>query len=75
MNFRSLGSQVPPHSNRTRIDLGLALKDRPAEGRLIDTGGFAKKDRIMHRIPIERIDQVDAEVARWLGLSYERDEK
>jgi hypothetical protein len=34
---------------RTRIDFGLALKDTPATGRLIDTGGFAKKDRITHR--------------------------
>lgn len=67
-------AQLKP-TTRTRIDLGLALKDRPAEGRLIDTGGFAKKDRITHRIPIERLDQIDAEVVRWMHIAYELDAK
>ena len=44
-------AQIKP-TTKTRIDLGFALKDTPATGRLIDTGGFAKKDRITHRIPI-----------------------
>src|SRR5262245_56879918 len=42
-------AQVKP-STKTRIDFGLALGDTKANGRLIDTGGFAKKDRITHRI-------------------------
>jgi hypothetical protein len=44
-------AQIKP-ATRTRIDLGFALGSREAEGRLIDTGGYAKKDRITHRIPI-----------------------
>jgi hypothetical protein len=44
-------AQIKP-ATRTRIDLGFALEARKAEGRLIDTGGYAKKDRITHRIPI-----------------------
>jgi hypothetical protein len=44
-------AEIKP-STRTRIDLGFALGDLKATGRLIDTGGFAKKDRITHRIPI-----------------------
>jgi uncharacterized protein DUF5655 len=41
-------AQIEP-STRTRIDLGMALKDTKTPKRLIDTGGFAKKDRITHR--------------------------
>ena len=41
--------------------------------RLIDTGGFAKKDRITHRIPISSLQEVDDEVKRWLKVAYEMD--
>jgi hypothetical protein len=44
-------AQIKP-SARTRIDFGFALQDTKATGRLIDTGGYAKKGRITHRIPI-----------------------
>ena len=44
-------AQIKP-TTRTRIDLGLALKDTKVPKRLIDTGGLAKKDRITHRIEI-----------------------
>ncbi|MFL6262764.1 MAG: DUF5655 domain-containing protein [Thermoanaerobaculia bacterium] len=57
----------------TRIDLGFALRDTPATGRLIDTGGFAKKDRITHRIPITSLAEIDDEVRRWLKVAYEMD--
>jgi len=65
-------AQIKP-STRTRIDFGLALKDTPAKGRLIDTGGFAKKDRITHRIEITSIDEIDAFVEKWLRRAYEMD--
>ncbi|HKI04408.1 MAG TPA: hypothetical protein VKK31_20690 [Thermoanaerobaculia bacterium] len=42
-------------------------------GRLLDTGGFAKKDRITHRIPIASLAEIDAEVHRWLTVAYEMD--
>ena len=58
-------AQIKP-TTRTRIDLGFALGARPAEGRLIDTGGFAKKDRITHRIPISSLAEIDDEVKHWL---------
>jgi hypothetical protein len=57
----------------TRIDLGFALGARKAEGRLIDTGGFARKDRITHRIPISSLAEIDAEVKQWLRTAYEAD--
>ena len=65
-------AQIKP-TTRTRIDLGFALGDAPATGRLIDTGGFAKKDRITHRIPITSLDDIDDEVTRWLKTAYDRD--
>jgi len=65
-------AQIKP-STRTRIDLGLALGDTKAPKRLIDTGGFAKKDRITHRIEIGRVADIDAEVKKWLKVAYERD--
>ena len=60
-------------ATQTRIDLGFALGARKAEGRLIDTGGYAKKDRITHRIPIEFAKDIDAEVKKWLKAAYEGD--
>jgi hypothetical protein len=65
-------AQIKP-TTRTRIDLGFALGDYPAAGRLIDTGGFAKKDRITHRIPIATLSDNDDEVQRYLKMAYERD--
>ncbi|MDQ3175423.1 MAG: DUF4287 domain-containing protein [Acidobacteriota bacterium] len=65
-------AQIKP-TTRTRIDLGFALGDMKAKGRLIDTGGFAKKDRITHRIPIESVQDIDDEVQHWLKAAYNRD--
>ena len=65
-------AQIKP-ATRTRIDFGFALGGLPASGRLIDTGGFAKKDRITHRIPICSAAEIDDEVQRWLRLAYEED--
>jgi len=67
-------AQLKPSTN-TRVDLGFALGDKPAKGRLIDTGGFKKKDRITHRIPLEKLEDIDAEVMKYLQEAYERDEK
>jgi len=65
-------AQIKP-STRTRIDLGLALAATAAPKRLIDTGGLAKKDRITHRIEIGRVEDIDAEVKKWLKIAYEKD--
>ncbi len=66
-------AQVKP-TTRTRIDLGLALKNTKAPKRLIDTGGLAKKDRITHRIEISEPADFDQEARRWLQVAYEMDE-
>jgi hypothetical protein len=65
-------AQIKP-STKTRIDFGLALRDTPAKGRLIDTGGFAKKDRITHRIEITSLDDIDDVVEKWLRRAYALD--
>ena len=65
-------AQIKP-TTQTRIDLGFALGDMKPTGRLIDTGGFAKKDRITHRIPISSMDDIDDEVKTWLKVAYDRD--
>lgn len=65
-------AQIKP-ATQTRIDLGFALGSRKPEGRLIDTGGYAKKDRITHRIPISSPKDIDAEVKKWLKTAYEAD--
>ncbi|MDE3166206.1 MAG: DUF4287 domain-containing protein [Acidobacteriota bacterium] len=66
-------AQIKPAA-RARIDLGFALGARQASGRLIDTGGFAKKDRITHQIPISSLDDIDAEVKLWLRTAYQEDQ-
>ncbi|HKS10868.1 MAG TPA: DUF5655 domain-containing protein [Pyrinomonadaceae bacterium] len=65
-------AQIKP-TTQTRIDMGFALGDTKATGRLIDTGGFAKKDRITHRIPITSLKDIDDEVKHWLKVAYDRD--
>jgi len=65
-------AQIKP-ATRTRVDFGFALGGRKGGGRLIETGGYAKKDRITHRVGIESVDQIDAEVKKWLRTAYEGD--
>ncbi len=67
-------AQIKPTTN-TRIDLGFALAHYNGKlpKRIIDTGGLAKKDRITHRIAIESVDEIDAEVKKWLKTAYELD--
>lgn len=69
---RYVFANIKPTTN-TRVDLGLALKETKATGRLIDTGGLAKGDRITHRIALSSVEEVDAEVATWLQRAYDMD--
>ena len=69
---RHVIAQIKP-ATRTRIDFGLALGALPGRGRLLETGGYAKKDRITHRVGIHSMDDIDAELRNWLRMAYERD--
>lgn len=67
-------AQIKP-STRTRIDFGLALKDakQKLSKRLKDTGGLAKGDRITHCFALEKLEDIDDEVKRWLKIAYALD--
>jgi Domain of unknown function (DUF5655)/Domain of unknown function (DUF4287) len=65
-------AQIKP-TTLTRIDFGLALGNMKTPKRLIDTGGFAKKDRITHRFEITSLKDIDDEVKRWLKVAYDHD--
>ncbi|HTR22680.1 MAG TPA: DUF5655 domain-containing protein [Terriglobales bacterium] len=60
-------------STNTRIDLGLALKDTKTPRRLIDTGGFEKKDRITRRIEVKANADINLELKKWLAKAWEMD--
>jgi hypothetical protein len=65
-------AQIKP-TTQTRIDFGLSLGNMKTPKRLIDTGGYAKKDRITHRFEITSLKDIDEEVKRWLKVAYDRD--
>jgi len=66
-------AQIKP-TTQTRIDCGLALGDtKKTPKRLINTGGYEKKDRITHRFEISSLNDIDDEVKRWLKVAYDRD--
>jgi hypothetical protein len=66
-------AQIKPSTN-ARIDLGFALGNMKTPKRLIDTGGYEKKDRITRRIEVRSKADIDDEVKRWLKKAYELDE-
>lgn len=57
-----------------RVDLGFAFGNNPPSDKLIDTGGFAKKNRITHRVGLESVKDITGEVKKWLKEAYRRDE-
>jgi hypothetical protein len=58
--------------NRAAIHLGLALGDLAAEGILVSTGGYAKKDRITHRLEIALGSSLTKDQKHWFRRAYER---
>lgn len=57
-------------ATKSRIDLGLKLKDTDVQGRLENSGPFGAM--CTHRIQIKSISDIDDEVIKWLSLAYER---
>ena len=64
-------AQIKPTTG-SRVDLMLCLRDVPARGRLLSTGGLGKGDRMTHRIAIDAPEDVDDEVKRWYAEAYKR---
>ncbi|MDJ0838327.1 MAG: DUF4287 domain-containing protein [Acidobacteriota bacterium] len=56
-------------STKTRVDLGINIKGREPEGRLEASGSF--NAMVSHRVKLTAADQVDDEVAAWLGEAYQ----
>lgn len=61
-------------STNTRIDVGLALGNMKTPKRVIDTGGYEKKDRITRRIEVKSKADIDDELKKWLKKAWEEDE-
>lgn len=57
-------------ATKSRIDLGLKLKDVDVQGRLENSGPFGTM--CTHRIQIQSISDVDADVIKWLSVAYEK---
>ena len=66
-------AQIKPSTN-TRIDFGFALGNMKTPKRLIDTGGYEKKDRITRRIEVRSKVDIDDELKKWLKTAYEADQ-
>ncbi|WP_366142625.1 DUF5655 domain-containing protein [uncultured Aquimarina sp.] len=55
-------------ATKTRIDLGLKLKEKPTTERLQNSGPFGTM--CTHRVQLKSIDQVDTELTEWLKEAY-----
>lgn len=56
-------------ATKTRIDLGLKIKGKPTTERLENSGPFGSM--CTHRVRLETLEQVDAELIGWLREAYE----
>lgn len=56
-------------STKTRVDLGLKLKDVEPKGRLEASGSF--NSMVSHRVRLTDAAEVDEEVVSWLRQAYE----
>jgi hypothetical protein len=57
-------------STRTRLDLGLILRERPPAGRLEASGSF--NAMFTHRVKLAEASDLDAEVLGWLREAYDQ---
>jgi hypothetical protein len=59
-------------ATKTRIDLGLKIKDKPTTDRLENSGPFGTM--CTHRIKLSTVEQIDTEHKEWLKEAYEKAE-
>lgn len=55
-------------STKTRIDLGLKIKDKPTTDRLENSGPFGTM--CTHRVKLSEVSQIDSELRVWLKEAY-----
>ncbi len=56
-------------STKTRVDVGINLKGKPASGRLEASGSF--NAMVSHRVKLETVGDANAEVIAWLKEAYQ----
>jgi len=56
-------------ATKTRIDLGLKIKDKPIDGKLENSGSFGTM--CTHRVQLTSVDDIDAEVISWIKEAYD----
>ena len=59
-------------ATKSRIDLGLKLKDKPVTERLENSGPFGTM--CTHRVRLTDVNQIDAELIKWLKEAYQKAE-
>ena len=57
-------------ATKTRIDLGLKIKDKEITERLENSGPFGTM--CTHRVRLTKVEDVDAELTNWLKEAYEK---
>lgn len=57
-------------ATKTRIDLGLKIKDKPTTDRLENSGPFGTM--CTHRVKLTEVEQVDSELKAWLKEAYDK---
>ncbi len=55
-------------STKTRIDLGLKIKDKPTTDRIENSGPFGTM--CTHRVKLSEVSQIDDELKEWLKEAY-----
>ncbi len=55
-------------ATKTRIDLGLKLKDKPVTERLENSGPFGTM--CTHRVKIAKVEEIDTQLKDWLKEAY-----
>ncbi|QBA65023.1 DUF4287 domain-containing protein [Muriicola soli] len=56
-------------ASKTRLDLGLKIKDKPTTARLENSGPFGTM--CTHRVRLEKPEDVDDELKSWIKEAYE----
>ena len=68
-------AEIKP-ATKTRIDLSFALGERPETERLmLNMQKVKAKDRLIHRVAVTSLRDIDDELIEWFRDAYELDEK
>lgn len=57
-------------ATKTRIDLGLKIKDKPTTDRLENSGPFGSM--CTHRVQLTTIEDIDVELIAWMQEAYDK---